>query len=108
MLETSKDFLFIILAFCILWLTIFFSWILFYIIKIFKNSSRIIDKAQGVVDKADDFVETIKKRFDKSAAGFSFLGEMAKHGMDFVNKKCEEKADRSDSFKKRVKKVKQK
>ena len=53
MLETSKDFLFIVLAFCILWVTIFISWILFYVIKIFRNSSKAVEMVQeAIIDDA--------------------------------------------------------
>jgi len=92
MLETSKDFLFIVLAFCILWLTIFVSWILYYVIRIFRNTSSVIGKVQDTVEKLDDFIENFKNKVEKSTSGLMILGELAKQGMNFVeNRKCGKK-----------------
>ncbi len=87
MLETSKDFLFIILAFCILWITIFVSWILYYIIRIFKNTSNVISKVQETVEKLDEVIDRFKNKVEKSTSGLMILGELAKQGMDFMEKR---------------------
>ena len=94
MLETSKDFLFIILAFCILWLTIFVSWILYYVIRIFKNTSSVIGKAQNTVEKLDEFIESFKHKVEKSTSGLLILGELAKQGMSFMEKRKSYKEDK--------------
>lgn len=107
MLETSKDFLFIILAFCALWLTIFFSWLFYYIIKIFKGASNIIGRAADVVNKVDNFVDLMKAKAEKSASHLVILSELAKKGIDFMEKRkrdCAGKAEESSNKGNRKKK----
>lgn len=89
MLETSKDFLFIVLAFSILWLTIFISWLLYYIIKIFRNTSRVIDRVNETISKIDSFVDLVKAKVEKSTSHLVLLGEIIKQGMDFMERKKE-------------------
>lgn len=102
MLETSKDFLFIILAFCALWLTIFLSWLMYYIIKIFRNTSRVIDRANETVNKVDDFIDSIKARLEKSTSHLVLLGELVRKGMDFMEKRKEKySTDESEAQAKR-------
>lgn len=44
MLGTSKDVLYIVLSFCIIWLTVFLCWILYYAGKILKDASQIVEE----------------------------------------------------------------
>lgn len=106
MLETSKDFLFIVLGFCALWLTIFFSWLMYYIIKIFRSTSHIISKATEVLDKIDDFIESIKAKAEKSASHLVILGELAKKGIDFMEKKKQDRGGKAEETSKKGSKKK--
>ncbi len=40
----SKDILFLVLAFCILWVTVFLCWMLYYVMRILRNTSQIIEE----------------------------------------------------------------
>ncbi len=51
---TSKDILFIVLAFAVLWLAIFLSWALYYLIGILRDAR---DTVHGV-KKAADAIES--------------------------------------------------
>ncbi|MBT4277401.1 hypothetical protein HOD96_01500 [Candidatus Falkowbacteria bacterium] len=87
MLETSKDVLYIILAFCVLWLTIFLSWLMFYIIKIFRNTNKIINQATETISKVDRFVDAFKGKLESSTSNLMLLADLARQGMEFVGKK---------------------
>lgn len=87
MLDTSKDVLFIVLAFCVLWLTVFISWLLFYLIKVFRSASKTIDKTQETIKMIDSFVNSLKDKINKSTSHLLLLGELAKQGMNFMDKR---------------------
>lgn len=44
MFESSKDILFIVLSFCIIWVTVFLCWMFYYAGKILKNASQIVEE----------------------------------------------------------------
>ncbi len=83
MLETSKDVLFIILAFCILWLTIFVSWLLYYLIKMFREAGKAIDTAY-------EFIDSLKEKLEKSTSHLLLIAELLKKGMDFMKERKNE------------------
>ncbi len=93
MLDTSKDVLFIVLAFCVLWLTVFISWLLFYLIKVFRSASKTIDKTQETIKMIDDFVNSLKEKITKSTSHLLLLGELAKQGMSFMDKRMHSNSD---------------
>lgn len=80
-IESSKDILFVVLAFCALWFTVFVCWALYYVIGMLRDASFImreihdkiaaIDKAIGAVREK---VETSLGSFGIAAAGLKMLG----------------------------------
>jgi len=42
LIESSKDLLYIVLAFCLLWLTVFLSWLLYYLIAIVRDAEHLV------------------------------------------------------------------
>lgn len=78
MIESSKDLLFVVLAFCILWLTIFLSWLLYYCIAIMRDAERLTRQIRGAVEKVDALAHTVKEKFEHSAASFTLIAQAAK------------------------------
>lgn len=73
MLETSKDLLFIILAFCILWFTIFLTWAIFYLVMILRNANLMISDFRKKMEKLDEVVDFIKDKLGEGFASFAVL-----------------------------------
>ncbi len=44
MFESSKDILYVVLSFCILWVTVFLCWMFYYAGKILKDAARIVEE----------------------------------------------------------------
>ena len=59
MLETSQDLFYVVLAFCILWFTVFMCWALYYFIKMLKQTNELL--------------EDIKHRITQASNVFTFL-----------------------------------
>lgn len=44
MIDSSKDILYIVISFCILWATVFLCWMFYWAGKILKNTNQIIEE----------------------------------------------------------------
>jgi len=87
MFETSKDLLYIILAFCILWFTAFVCWALYYIISVMRSVAKITDSAKKKMQMVDDIlklVKLVKDKLDKGSNHMSILADSAIKLVGFV------------------------
>ena len=67
MFETSKDLLFITLAFCAFLITAFSCWLLYYFIAIIKNAYNLTKSIKKKMDIVDEILETIKSSVSNTA-----------------------------------------
>lgn len=74
MIENSKDILYIVISFCVLWVTVFLCWVFYYIGRTLKNVNKIVEEfrlrlqtlsdAIGFIhEKVDDISEVMKTVF---------------------------------------------
>jgi len=74
MLDSSKDILYIVISFCVLWATVFLCWMFYHAGKILRNVNQIIEEfrvrlqvlsdAIGFIhEKVDDISEVMKTVF---------------------------------------------
>ena len=87
MFETSKDLLYIILAFCILWFTAFVCWALYYIISVMRSVAKITDSAKKKMEMIDDILKLVKDKLDKGSNHMSILADSAIKLVGFVMEK---------------------
>ncbi|NQU77091.1 hypothetical protein HQ544_00145 [Candidatus Falkowbacteria bacterium] len=71
--ETSKDLLFVVIAFCILWVTIFVCWILYYMIMTAKRVNDTVKATKDKIDKIGELIELLKTKINEGA---SYVGAM--------------------------------
>lgn len=67
MLETSKDLLYVVVAFCILWLTVFICWGLYYMISIMRNMYKITAGVRDKLKLVDKILKIIKEKLEKGS-----------------------------------------
>jgi len=77
-IETSKDLLYVVLAFCVLWLTVFLSWLLYYVIAIVRDAESLIKQVKGAVEKVDSLAHAVHEKMERSAASFSLVASAVK------------------------------
>ena len=75
MLYTSKDLLYIVLAFCILWLTIFFSWALYYVALILRDAYRMFSDMRQRLDAVDQFIKVVTEKLEHTTSYLGLLVE---------------------------------
>ncbi|HRH32644.1 MAG TPA: hypothetical protein PK720_00615 [bacterium] len=72
-ISTSQDIFFLVLAFCILWITIFIAWIMYYAIGALKQIHQTISQLKKKLDAVDEIVNLIKEKFTASTSYLNFI-----------------------------------
>ena len=75
MVDTSKDILYIVLAFCSVWLTVFLCWALYYFAMTMKHANEIITEIRDKVHAIVEAMEYIRERMDFVSAGMHFMSK---------------------------------
>jgi hypothetical protein len=78
LITTSKDLLFVVLAFCVLWLTVFLSWLLYYVIAILRDAETLLHTVRHATEKVDRMASVVSEKFDKSASSVAMIGNALK------------------------------
>jgi len=82
-LASTKDVLFIVLAFAVLWLAIFLSWAIYYLIGILKDAR---DTVHGI-KKAADAVEAAAGQVKSKFGSFMNIASIGAEGMKIFMEK---------------------
>lgn len=100
MLETSKDLLYVIISFCVLWLTIFICWMIYYIAMLLKQVYDLVRSFKEKLEKVEALMDLAKEKLEKSSSHLALLAE----GISQVVKYVIEKRNKKSSVKKSKKK----
>ncbi len=87
MFETSKDILYLVIAFCILWFTVFVCWLLFYFISIIGNVRKIAKSIHEKLEKVDEIINLVKSKVENSATHLAILVEGVGKLVDYFKDK---------------------
>ncbi len=100
MFDTSKDILYWVLAFCLLVGTAFFCWMLYYVMRILKNASEIVDEVRSKLEKLTEAIDYIRGRMEQMSGIMSLIsGGVGGLVQKVVRKKTKEWVDdASDKF----------
>ncbi|WKZ28983.1 MAG: hypothetical protein QY323_05680 [Patescibacteria group bacterium] len=109
-IESSKDILFVVLAFCAVWFTIFVCWALYYVIGMLRDASYIMREIHDKISAIDKAIHAVREKVETSfgsfgiaAAGLKMLGGYLDKRKDKVAAKAEKVAAK---LKKKAAKVK--
>ena len=86
-IESSKDILYIVIAFCILWLTIFISWMMYYCITIIKQVNEMVKDVRVKLNLIESFINLMKEKLEKSSSDLLVIAEGVKQVGNFFLKK---------------------
>ena len=92
MFATSNDVLNLVLSVCLILLTGFLCWAMYYFIASVQKIHQLIKRIEIGVTKTEEIIEIAKDKLKNSATYFMILGEIAKKAMEFVSEKREKKA----------------
>lgn len=75
MLYSSKDLLYIVLSLCILWLTILFSWALYYVALMLRDGYRTFREVKEKLNLVDGFIKNLSERLEHTTSYLGLLAE---------------------------------
>ena len=94
MFDSSKDILYVVLSFCIIWITVFLCWMFYYLMRLLKNANEITEEFRMRFQALLEVVHYVREKVDQ----ISNLLTLATDGATglvkkFVTKKAEEWTD---------------
>lgn len=105
MFETSSDVLNLVLSACIVALTFFLCWGIYYFVVAVQKWYRITKKVETIVDEVEGVVYSVKEKLHGSAYLFT-AGEALKKVFEFIQEKRAETKARPKTAKGTTKKKK--
>lgn len=87
MIAETQDILYLVLAFCVLWFTIFVCWLLYYFIAIMREARGTVRDLRERVSRITAALEEIKEKFSSSLAIFSGLADGVKFVMNYLTER---------------------
>ncbi|MBU0625282.1 hypothetical protein KKF05_02995 [Patescibacteria group bacterium] len=94
-IESSKDLLFVVLAFSVLWITVFVSWLLYYVISIVRDTEALVRQVRGAVEKVEEVAHSAHEKMERSAASFTLVAQAVKELITWGIQERAKKAVRS-------------
>ncbi len=73
MFDTSKDILYVVIAFSVLSATAFFCWMLYYVVKILKNASEIVEELRSRLEKLTEAIDYIRGKVEQMSGLMSVV-----------------------------------
>jgi len=95
-LSTSQDLLYIVLALCILWFTVFLCWLLYQAARTLKNANEIVENLNHKLELITEAVRFIRDKMDTMSTHVGVVGKFAaglveKYVVGKLTKKLDEK-----------------
>ena len=94
----STDVLYIVLAFCVLWLSIFVCWLIYQVAMILKNVNDTISELREKIAKIEEAISFMRNKFDKATSGITLLSEGIKKVVDFTIERKRDKASKREDL----------
>lgn len=91
----SKDILFFVLAFCVLWFTLFVSWLIWQVAMILKNVNDTVSDAReklGMIEKA---IIGVREKFEHATGIMTVVGKGIERIIEYAveKKKAKDKGE---------------
>jgi len=91
MLNTSKDILYIVISFCVLWLTIFICWGIYYVVMILREFKKVAFDVRRKIELVETVLLAFKEKLEHTSSYVKLLVESVSSLVEFVKERKEEK-----------------
>jgi hypothetical protein len=78
----TQDILFIVLAFCALWFTLFLCWLMYQVAMLVKRLHGLVDDVKVKLAELEESIGGMKRKFDGNVALISGIAEGVKRIME--------------------------
>lgn len=103
-LESSKDILFLVLAFSALWFTAFVCWALYYVITILRDGAHAVREIRDRIAAIDEAVHAVREKIEGSLGSFGIVATGLKMLGSYLMKRREKVVEKAKEAVKGVKK----
>ena len=98
MLETSKDILYLVIAFCVLWITVFLCWMFYYVAKILKNANAIAEEFRSRLQILTEAIHYVRGKVENIHSVLNLAGgSVAGMIKNVVSRKAKEWVNRGSA-----------
>ncbi|MFA5163622.1 MAG: hypothetical protein WC441_03800 [Patescibacteria group bacterium] len=104
MFSTSNDILNLVLSVCVLALSFFLCWAIYYFVASIQKLYKITKRIEKITIEAEGIVANIKNKFTNGAASLMMFTEFAKHAMDFIKDRKAAYQEKKETKKAKAKK----
>jgi hypothetical protein len=87
MLTTSTDLLLVVIAFCILWLTIFICWSMYYVVVMLRNFSKMTVSVREKLELVDKILKLVHEKLEAGTNHMSIIADSALKLVGFLMEK---------------------
>ena len=74
--ESSLDILYVVLALCVIWFTVFLCWLLYQAARVLKNANDIIENVQTKLEIISDAVEFMRSKVDTVSGHMGIISRL--------------------------------
>ena len=86
-IESAKDVFFLVLALSILIITLLTAWILYYVIRMFRQANNMVQDVRNAMKAVINFFDSLKEKSSNAAAYMTMLVKGGEEIMDYVKEK---------------------
>lgn len=103
MFDTSRDLLYVVLSFCILWFTVFLCWLIYQAARVLRNANNIIESLSHKLELITEAVEFMKHKVDSLSGHMGVVSNMVASLVEkfFVNKLSQKLQEKEGKKKKK-------
>ena len=74
---SSQDFLYIVLAICIVWLTVFLCWLLYQAARVLRNANKVVEGLMHQLELISEAFDFIRKKVDGLSSSMGVVSSLA-------------------------------
>lgn len=74
MLETSRDILYLVISFCVLWVTVFLCWTFYYVMRILRNANQIVEEFRVRLQALTEAINYIRGKVEHISGLLTLAG----------------------------------
>lgn len=93
------DILYIVLAFCVLWLTAALFWLIWQVATMLRNMNEAVEESREVMRKVEDALSGIRQKFESATSSLGVVVQIAAKGMEYLMEKRVKKTEKKSAKK---------
>ena len=91
MINNSSDILYLVIAFCVLWLTIFMSWVIYYMAMILREFKKIIGDVRKKIELVESLIVALKEKLEHTSSHMKLLVDTVANVAEYFKERHGEK-----------------